>query len=150
MEASGAGGSSWSKVEYKRGGRVDGFEEWGYLSSAAIAEISPLGNCIASGGMRSGMDVAKGICLGAKMGAAAMPFLRAEKALENVEKWKIQLKAAMFLCGAKDLEELARSPTLVMGRTAEMLRLRGIDPAGFAQRSIDDKKRGRKNQAHYF
>ncbi|PIT84673.1 type 2 isopentenyl-diphosphate Delta-isomerase [Candidatus Micrarchaeota archaeon CG10_big_fil_rev_8_21_14_0_10_45_29] len=149
VESSGAGGSSWSKVEYKRGGRVEGFEEWGYLSSAAIAEISPLGNCIASGGLRSGIDVAKGICLGAKMGAAAMPFLRAEKARENVEKWKNQLKTAMFLCGAKDLDELSRAPALVMGRTAQILRLRGIDPAGFAQRSVEEKKKNKKNPTHY-
>ncbi len=42
----------------------------------------------------------------------------------------------MFLVGAENLEELKRAPVLILGRTAEWLRLRGFDPEDYSFREI--------------
>ena len=134
VESSGRGGTSWSKVEYRRGGRIPGFEEWGYSSVASVVECSLVGDTIASGGIRSGIDVANAIALGAKMTGAALPFLRATDAQKEISMWNDQLKTAMFLVGAKDLVVLMHSPILVLGKSAEILSMRGIDVSSYARR----------------
>ena len=92
IDCSGAGGTSWAKVEAlcakserrrKLGLR---FAEWGIptsrsiLNVRAVSETIPL---IASGGLRSGIDLATALALGADMGAMARPFLL--KAVEGEE-----------------------------------------------------------------
>jgi isopentenyl-diphosphate delta-isomerase len=149
VEVSGRGGTSWSKVEYARGGTLEGFEEWGYPTVPAVCECSMLGNTICSGGVRNGIDAAKSIALGAKMAGAAAPFLRAADAGNEIEKWIMQLKASMFLCGAKNISELAGAPVLITGGSAEVMRLRGIEPSDYARREIGGKKEGREKPTHY-
>jgi len=142
IDVSGAGGTSWSGVELERGGRHAEYWNWGIPTALALAEVShavgvPL---IASGGVRSGLDVAKSISLGASYGAAALPFLKAvtkggaKGAQKELEYWINSLKIAMFLTGSKDLHALAGAHVLVTGRTAELMRLRGINPSDYAQR----------------
>ncbi|MDE1798204.1 MAG: alpha-hydroxy-acid oxidizing protein, partial [Candidatus Micrarchaeota archaeon] len=174
VEVSGRGGTSWSKVEYARGGRLPGFEEWGYPTVPAIAEAvmnSPAdetaerenatpfdaSRVIASGGIRNGIDVAKGIALGAKMGGAALPFFKAENVAEEANRWKEQLRTAMFLCGARTLGQMSQAPVLVTNKSAEIMRLRGIDPANYANRrivteekkSLGGRRRGADEPTHY-
>ncbi|MFH1306979.1 MAG: type 2 isopentenyl-diphosphate Delta-isomerase [Candidatus Micrarchaeota archaeon] len=134
VEVSGKGGTSWSKVEYARGGRLQGFEEWGYPTIPAVAECAAFGNTICSGGVRNGIDAAKAIAIGAKISGAAMPFLKAENVGEEVENWVSQIKTSMFLCGAKNLDELGEAPVLITGGSAEIMKLRGIDPSIYARR----------------
>jgi len=140
VECSGSGGTSWSKVEYARGGRLPGFEEWGYSSVLATAECAAMGPTLASGGLRSGLDVAKAIALGAKLGGAALPFYKASDPSALANEWREQIKTAMFLCGAKDLSQLSQAPLLVREPTADLLRQRGIEPALFATRSLPGDK----------
>lgn len=138
VECSGRGGTSWSKVEYARGGRLPGFEEWGYPSVVSLAECAAAGPTIASGGIRSGLDIAKSISLGAKLGGAAMPFYKSADPAALAIEWREQIRTAMFLCGAKNLEQLRSAPLLIQNPTAELLRQRGIEPAMFATRSASD------------
>lgn len=147
VEASGSGGTSWSKVEYFRGGRLAGFEEWGFATVPAIAEVSAVGRCIGSGGVRNGIDVAKAICLGAEIAGAAMPFLRAKTPQTEIAQWKEQIRTCMFLCGARNNEELAGAPILITGKSAKALELRGINPQNYAQREIGRQKTNRAT--HY-
>jgi isopentenyl-diphosphate delta-isomerase len=70
----------------------------------------------------------------------AKPFL--EKAVqgkdalaEHVDNIIREIRVAMFLVGAKNVDELHRVPVLVMGKTGEWLRLRGFDLNGFVDRS---------------
>ncbi len=145
VEVSGKGGTSWSKVEYERGGTLTGFGEWGFPTVPAVAEVAALGGgsgpsagsrVIASGGLRNGIDVAKSIALGAKLGGAAIPFFKADDPAALAGQWRAQLKTAMFLCGAKNLDELGNAPLLITGKTAEICRLRGVDAAGYATRAM--------------
>ncbi|MFH1095716.1 MAG: type 2 isopentenyl-diphosphate Delta-isomerase [Candidatus Micrarchaeota archaeon] len=152
VESSGSGGTSWSKVEYERGGHLPGFKEWGYPAVPAIAECALAGPTIATGGVRCGVSLAKGIALGAKMGGAALPFLQAEDPEKEVQQWIDQIRTTMFLTGSKDISQLQNAPLIVLGASAEIMRARGIDPAMYAMRSNrmekNSKPGGKEN--HYF
>lgn len=112
IDVAGAGGSSWSKVEYLRGEGIPGFEEWGLSTTESIVECKGILPIIASGGIRSGIDVAKSIALGADLAGAAYPFLRAMnqgKLNSLIEEWEKQLKICAFLTGSKNIEELKKA-----------------------------------------
>ncbi|MEM4208521.1 MAG: type 2 isopentenyl-diphosphate Delta-isomerase [Candidatus Bilamarchaeaceae archaeon] len=110
IDVAGAGGTSWSKIEYERNKHaVPGFEEWGIPTVECIFMCKGVLPLIASGGIRSGIDAAKALALGADMAGAAQPFLLALKNKrldEEIKKWKEQLKTVAFLTGSKNIEEL--------------------------------------------
>lgn len=120
MDAAGAGGTSWAKVEglvatdekYRKLGEL--FGEWGITTVDSIRNVRsvhadiPL---IASGGIRSGLDVAKALSLGANIAAMAQPMLvhgmKGEEALiAFIDGIHEELKIAMFGAGVKKVEEL--------------------------------------------
>jgi isopentenyl-diphosphate Delta-isomerase len=127
IDVSGAGGTSWVKVEALRaddGGRAlgDEFAEWGIPTAAALAAVRGLGlEVVASGGIRTGLDVAKAIALGARVAGVALPVFRAYReggvpaAAQFLERLIDGLRTAMVLTGSRDLEALGRAP-LVLGR----------------------------------
>jgi len=141
IDVAGAGGTSWAAVESMRGAMHE-FNAWGIPTAVSTAEVARAVKIpvIASGGIRSGIDVAKVIALGAGFGGAALPFIRllnkgGERALHAaISAWKAQLRIAMFLTGSVNIAALGRARILITGRTAEMLRLRGIEPHDFAGR----------------
>lgn len=121
IDVSGAGGTSWVAVEHHRGGNSgEVFWDWGVPTAEALQQCSkavkvPL---IASGGVRSGLDVAKAVRLGATLGGAASPFIKAQnrsgwtEVVEYIKKWKRELKTAMLLTRSKDLFELRKAELL--------------------------------------
>jgi len=73
---------------------------------------------IASGGIRSGVDIAKAIAIGADICGIALPFLKAATISESeveklINKLVDDLKIAMFCIGAKNIEELKKTKALV-------------------------------------
>ncbi|MDB5299736.1 MAG: isopentenyl-diphosphate delta-isomerase, type 2, partial [Phycisphaerales bacterium] len=74
---------------------------------------------IATGGLRSGTDVARAIALGAIAGGLAAPALKAQRekgyegALSFLESIVASLKAAVFLCGCKTPSELRNAPRII-------------------------------------
>jgi isopentenyl-diphosphate delta-isomerase len=135
IDVSGKGGTSWSKVEYERGGKIYGFEEWGNYTTLAIAECSKIKKVIASGGIRNGIDIAKAIALGAELGSAAKPFLKATHPEDLIDIWKEQIKRCLFLSGSKNIEELKKAPIIIYGKTAQIMQQRGIDLRYYATRN---------------
>jgi isopentenyl-diphosphate delta-isomerase len=125
LDVSGAGGTSWVRVEALRGDAAaqalgEEFAEWGIPTAAAVMGMRGLGlGCIASGGIRSGLDVAKVIALGAVAAGVALPVLRAYTAGgapgagEFVTRLVAGLRTAMLLTGARDTAALGRVPTVV-------------------------------------
>ncbi len=116
FDVSGKGGTSWSKIEYRRGSFVEGFEEWGNQTVLCLALCRNKANIIASGGIRNGIDGAKALMLNAKMFGAAKPFLEAlmnNSLDELIENWKTQLKSFMFLTGSKNIESLGKAKYIV-------------------------------------
>ncbi len=110
IDVSGSGGTSWSRIEYLRSkGAVPGFEDWGIPTVESIMMCRGVLPLIASGGVRSGIDVAKAITLGADMAGAAQPFLKAlmkNRLDEELGIWEKQLRIAAFLTGSRNLAGL--------------------------------------------
>jgi len=115
LDMAGAGGLSWSKVEYLRSGssrRVPGFEDWGIPTVECIMQCRGILPMVASGGVRSGMDGAKCIALGADMCGAAYPFIKAlsQKRLDPcIETFQQQMKVCAYLTGSKNVSELKKA-----------------------------------------
>ncbi len=124
IDVAGSGGTSWSQVEMHRAPSdlhrrvAAAFRDWGIPTSESIRmvrRVSPDLPLIASGGLRSGIDVAKSIALGADLGGMAGPFLKAasvsvEAVCETAEEISRVLRVAMFASGARDIAALRRTP----------------------------------------
>ena len=124
IDVAGAGGTSWSEVEYHRAPTAfhaqvaAAFADWGIPTADAIQyahEAAPNTPVIASGGLRNGIDVAKCIALGAILGGMAGPFLKAAvesvEAVENfTEVVTAQLRIAMLCSGVRTVSELQSTP----------------------------------------
>ena len=125
IDVAGAGGTSWSQVEMHRApterrARVAGaFIDWGIPTAYSIQycrKITTELPVFASGGIRSGIDIAKCIALGANLGGIAGSFLKAvvrggaEGAVELAETVTDELRVAMLCAGARDLPALSRTP----------------------------------------
>lgn len=124
IDVAGAGGTSWSEVEYHRAptsfhARVAAsFADWGIPTADAIQYAvrgAPELPVIASGGLRDGIDIAKSIALGATLGGLAGPFLKAaddsvEAVDQLIRELTAQLRIAMLCSSAPDLAALRRTP----------------------------------------
>ncbi len=117
IDVSGAGGTSWIKVDSYRSGReMDSFLEWGIPTAEALKDtVSKVRvPVMASGGIRNGIEAAKAIAMGASLAGFALPVLEPatrgwEAVKERMERIIFELKTAMFLSGAKNLAELRRN-----------------------------------------
>ncbi len=134
IDISGAGGTSWSKVEYMRSKQEAVFADWGNPTCECIAACSDVTDVIASGGVRSGLDAAKAIALGASFAGAALPFLKAKDPAAEAAGWKCDLKIAMLLTGSKNIADLKKANLIITGKTAESLSRLGIDAGKYAKR----------------
>ena len=134
VDVSGAGGTSWSKVEYLRSKEEATFADWGNPTCECIAACSDVVEVIASGGVRNGLDAAKSIALGASFAGAALPFLKAKEPAAEAAKWKRDLKIAMLLTGSRDVAALKKAKLVITGKTAESMERLGIDAGKFAKR----------------
>ena len=117
IDISGAGGTSWSKVEYLRKGLVPGFENWGIPTVECIVQCKGLLPLIASGGIRTGIDGAKAITLGADMCGAAYPFIKAlddGKLDEEIDIFTKQMKICAYLTGSRNLDELKKAKMRIL------------------------------------
>ncbi|MFA6489210.1 MAG: type 2 isopentenyl-diphosphate Delta-isomerase [Candidatus Micrarchaeia archaeon] len=134
VDVSGSGGTSWSKVEYLRSKEEATFADWGNPTCECIASCSDVVDVIASGGVRSGLDAAKAIALGASFAGAALPFLKAKEPAAEAAKWKRDLRIAMLLSGSRDVAALKKAKLVITGKTAESMARLGIDAGKFAKR----------------
>ena len=117
IDIAGFGGTNWSVIESKRlKTERNVFENWGLTTLESLSECKNLRiPVIGSGGVRSGLDVAKVIRLGGSLASASLPFLKAvlENRLdEEIGKWVEELKITMMLTRSKNLKELRRAKLL--------------------------------------
>ncbi len=117
LDVAGAGGTSWAKVEeYVNYGEVrhKDLAEWGVPTAQALREVRevlPQMPLIASGGIRTGLDAAKALALGARVVAVARPLLEPatespEAVMAWLENFVWELKVAMHCAGAGDVGAL--------------------------------------------
>lgn len=122
FDCAGLGGTSWSRIEAWRArapelGEL--FADWGIDTVESIRQLRALGGLtvIGSGGVRSGVDAAKAIALGADLAGIAQPLLRAAvessaAVAAHLMRTRRELEIAMFCCGARrpaDLRDVAVS-----------------------------------------
>ena len=120
IDVAGAGGTSWSQVEMHRAPDkftqqlAGAFIGWGIPTADSILLVKkavPNMTIFASGGLKDGLDIAKCIALGAKLGGMAGQFLRAaavstEQVIEMMKLVKRQIEVTMFTTGAGTLDVL--------------------------------------------
>jgi isopentenyl-diphosphate Delta-isomerase len=124
VDVSGAGGTSWVAVEAVRAAGGSDSEalgselrDWGVPTAVAVAACVRAGLVvIASGGMRSGYDIARALALGARAGGMAAPMLRAQRAggfeaaSRELERIIASIRAVCLLTGCARAGDLARAP----------------------------------------
>ncbi|RFC64581.1 type 2 isopentenyl-diphosphate Delta-isomerase [Fulvimarina endophytica] len=132
IDVAGAGGTSWAGVEAERAGDARRaaiarqFAGWGIPTARAIAEVRvacPTVPLIGSGGIRTGLDVARAIRLGADIAGQAAATLEAaetsgEAVVAHFEDVIETLRIACFCTGSASVADLRRA--------------RLIDPPDFA------------------
>lgn len=128
IDVAGAGGTSWTQVEMYRAANPSqarlaaAFIDWGIPTAEAVTivrQTAPALPVIASGGLRSGVDIAKCIALGARLGGMAGPFLKAavrslEDTVQTIHEIRREIQVSMFAAGAGTLEDLAETPLIEM------------------------------------
>ena len=136
LDVGGVGGTSFAAVEGLRaeaqgstGGQRLGevFRDWGIPTPVSVVGVQRAGlPVIATGGIRSGLDAAKALALGATLVGVARPLLQA--ALEGdaaVDTWVAQflheLRTVLFLTGASDIAALRAKSHVTTGGTRAWL-----------------------------
>lgn len=133
IDAAGAGGTSWSQVEKFRSTdelrrqAAEAFADWGIPTAECVEEIRrrlPQANIIASGGLRTGVDAAKAIALGANLagfGRVLLPQaanssqqISQEQLLQQFERIEFELQTAMFGIGAGSITDLRQTKRLLL------------------------------------
>ena len=120
--------TSWSRIENHRhepgrGGDLGLlFQDWGLPTPLALRALRPYAGrltLIASGGLRTGVDMVKAMALGASLCGMAQPFL--EPALESeerviavIERLKREFVTAMFLLGLDRVGPLVGNAALIV------------------------------------
>ena len=129
IDLAGTGGTSWAMIEALRAGAPQRAEIGTVFADFGISAVETLNainqepeqyaSCrfIASGGIRSGLDVARALRAGATLCSAAKPFLdAADKGPEAIESviatWCEQLKVTCFVTGSLDIECLKHARLL--------------------------------------
>jgi len=136
FDVSGTGGTSFAAVEHYRAvaQRADRearvgktFWNWGVPSPVSVRELAPLDlPIVASGGIRSGLDIARAVALGATAAGIAGGVLRAaaagyKEARAELEQLVYEFKVAMFLTGSRTIEEMRNARYTITGETREWL-----------------------------
>lgn len=129
LDCAGGGGTSWSLVEGRVAGSErhrrlgDVFATWGLTTPEAVLEVravEPSVTLVASGGVRTGLDVLRLVALGADVAGMASPVLRAAAESEDachqlLECVIAEVRATLFGVGAPTLEAFRSSSPVYLG-----------------------------------
>ena len=136
IDVAGAGGTSWSEVEMHRAGTrrqqriAAAFRHWGTPTAECLEEVGAVVGdrsarldrpmVIASGGLRSPLDILKSLALGADLAGMAGPLLRravesAGAVAEELDICASVLRIAMFCSGCFSVSEVDRRIVVPVG-----------------------------------
>jgi len=144
IDVGGVGGTSWAGVEYFRALKDDdevkaqlGSEYWDWGIPTALSIIMVLDSTkldvIATGGIRSGLDIAKALSLGAIAAGIAHPLLRPATfgssldVIVELERILEGLRVVMYLTGCSNVTDFSSRQLIIKGRLVEALRSLDID-----------------------
>lgn len=142
IDVAGAGGTNWTLIEKIRAEEIgdlekkmlgEVFTEWGIPTAASIIEVSSTVKVeiIGSGGIRTGLDAAKALALGADMAGIAKPLLKpalesVDSTLSYLKKMILELRTAMYLTGCRNTNELKKISKVLTGPLIEWCRQRNL------------------------
>ena len=136
IDVGGVGGTSFAAIEglraHERGDALrmslgERFRDWGMPTAVAVVGASaarlPL---IATGGVRSGLDAAKALALGATIVGVGRPLLQTalqgeQACMDWLASFELELRTAVFLSGLKRASDLGRAPVVITGRSRAWL-----------------------------
>ena len=136
----GCGGTSFAAIEATRGKtkRYKKFADWGIPTAWSLIDaahgLRPWDTLIASGGIRSGLDAARAIALGADAVAMSGNILAVllqqgeEAAVSYLQDVIADLKDIMVLTGSRTVRELQQVPLIITGDTLAFIQSRGYEP----------------------
>jgi len=120
LDTAGVGGTSWARIEAQRAHDLETgelFAGWGIATPESIRQLRRIDGVtiIGSGGLRSGVDVAKALALGADLAGLAQPFLEAaldsaERVGQRIDRIVRELKIAMFCLSSRTVPDLKSVP----------------------------------------
>ncbi len=132
IDVAGSGGTSWSRIEHFRGRDKNNsgddteqpgllFQDWGIPTPTVLQRLAPYSDrvtLIASGGIRSGIDMAKAMVLGASLCGMAKPFLEpalrsADDVIKLIERLRKEFLIALFLLGVTRIDDLKNNRSLL-------------------------------------
>lgn len=129
VNVAGSGGTNWLRVEAYRQDQpivaeaADEFDDWGLPTGLVLAALGrDTRGILASGGLRSGMDVVRALALGAEAAGMALPFVRALKrggvdaAVDFGRRVQYVIETALALTGCAGVDDLRRAPLWVENR----------------------------------
>ena len=148
LDVGGLSGTTFAAVETFRAkaeGRADRerlgqlFRDWGIPTPAAVLEANVGLPLVATGGLRSGLDAARAVALGATLAGFASAILTpanesAKAASAFLAQVELELRTACFLTNSATAADLANAPIVVGERVGRWCALRGIDAVGLARR----------------
>jgi isopentenyl-diphosphate Delta-isomerase len=136
LDVGGVGGTSFAAIEGLRAAERgdersrrlgETLRDWGIPTAVSVLAARASGlPLIATGGVRTGLDAAKALALGAQAVGVARPLLNAalegESAVEAwIEQFLTELRTVLFLTGSRTASELRRRPLVVLGETRAWL-----------------------------
>ena len=136
IDVGGVGGTSFAAVEAMRAAAQSDtarmslgnrFRDWGVPTAVAVAGSAAAGlPVVATGGVRSGLDAAKAIALGATVVGVGRPLLQAAlRGEESVERWisdfELELRTAVFLSGVGRAADLRKAAVVITGDVRQWL-----------------------------
>ena len=132
IEVAGAGGTSWSQVEKLRSeeplrkAAAEAFNSWGIPTKECIVSVKNALSevpVVASGGMKTGLDAAKAITIGADVVGFAKQLLQSatestESVLNTMDQIELELKMAMLGIGVQNIDGLKNTKRVaIKGRS---------------------------------
>ncbi|UGT56217.1 type 2 isopentenyl-diphosphate Delta-isomerase [Nocardia asteroides] len=144
-DVGGRGGTNFARIENSRrpAGEFAFLDSWGQSTPTCLLDCAGLDgiDIAASGGIRSPLDIARALALGASATGVAGAFLdtvvRADSdaLIAQIRTWLDQLRQILTVLGARTPADLAGCDLLITGEVASFCALRGIDAAALAHRS---------------
>ena len=147
IDVSGKGGTNFAAIENARRTAIayDELENWGQSTLISLLEADVhrgKAEFLASGGIKTPLDIVKALSLGAKAVGLSGQFLHMvlsngpEKTAETVEAWKEQITTVMAMLGKTSVADLARTDLIFQRDIIDWCEMRGIDYRQYANRSV--------------
>lgn len=143
FDVGGAGGTNFPAIEAERYGGTALLNGWGLNTAQSLLEAGGVcgseGYIAACGGIRSGLDAAKALALGADIAGMAGNVLEAavnkgeDAAAEIILQAEEELRMLMLLTGSSDIKSLRTKPLYFTGSLLDFMQCRGWEPAEVAR-----------------